>query len=58
MFVWMSGIFEEVQLDPADIFVGDVSRFIIFGFLHLSLSTFKTQPLKISKQPLSQATMQ
>lgn len=42
----MSGIFEEVQLDPADIFVGDVSRFIIFGFLHLSLSTFKTQTLK------------
>lgn len=46
MFVCMSGIFEEVQLDPADIFVGDVSRFIIFGFLHLSLSTFKTQTLK------------
>lgn len=43
----------EVQPDP-DIFVGDVSRFIIFGFLHLSLSTFKTQPLKISKQQTQQ----
>lgn len=52
MFVWMSGIFEELQLDPADIFVGDVSRFIIIGFLHLSVSTFKTQPLKISKQQM------
>lgn len=34
---------EEGHLDQADIFVGDV-RFTIFGFLHLSLSTLKTQP--------------
>ena len=44
------GLLEEVQLDLADIFVGDVSWFIIFRFLHLSPSTLKTQPLKISKQ--------
>lgn len=40
----------EVQLDQADISVGTVRLFIIFGFFHLSPSTFKTQPLKFSKQ--------